>query len=278
MLKIKVTDQLNNVSYEFFDLSDNSILNGFNGFDYPSIKSAVADIPGRIGSALIASSYGRRIFSWNGELVGSDVFGERRKMLSALRQVGEMKLIQFTTYDDLALQCEAEITKVDSPYNHQIQAFLIEAVAPDFRFYSQTLHEDSMAESQIEGGTTIPTPVPIDFDGEAGAGQLEIENAGNEDSPISFVIKGPGTGFTVRNDTTQKQFRINYTIELGDEIVIDTKAKTVLLNGTYNIYSALEGYFWELAPGTNRIFFVADSGADENTLLELEWRDAYNGI
>lgn len=278
MLKIKVTEQSNNVSYEFFDNSANSILKGFQGFDYPSIKSAVADIPGKIGAAIVASSYGRRIISWNGEIVGSDVFGERRDMLSALRQVGTMKLIQFTTYDNLDLQCEAEITKVDSPYNHMIQAFLIEAVAPDFRFYSQALHEDSMPESQIEGGTPIPTPVPIDFDGSSGSGGLEIENAGNEDTPVALTIKGPGTGFTVRNDTTQQQFRINYTINLGDEIVIDTKNKTVLLNGTYNIYSALEGYFWELTPGTNRIFFIADSDADENTLLELEWRDAYNGI
>lgn len=278
MLKIKVTEQSNNVSYEFFNNSENCVLNGFQGFDYPNIKSAVADIPGRIGSALIASSYGRRIISWNGELVGSDVFGERRAMLSAMRQVGTMKLIEFTTYDNLALQCEAEITKVDSPYNHMIQAFLIEAVAPDFRFYSQTLHEDSMAESQIEGGTSIPTPVPIDFDGSGSSGGLNIVNLGNEDTPISFTIKGPGEGFTVRNDTTQKQFRINYAISVGDEIVIDTKNKTVLLNGTYNIYSALEGYFWELVSGTNRIFFITDSSADENTLLEMRWRDAYNGV
>lgn len=278
MLKIKVTEQSNNISYEFFDNSENCVLNGFQGFDYPNIKSAVADIPGRIGSALIASSYGRRIISWNGELVGSDVFGERRKMLSAMKQVGTMKLIEFTTYDNLDLQCEAEITKVDSPYNHMIQAFLIEAVAPDFRFYSQTLHEDSMAESQIEGGTSIPTPVPIDFDGSESNGGLNIVNLGNEDTPISFTIKGPGEGFTVRNDTTQKQFRINYAISVGDEIVIDTKNKTVLLNGTYNIYSALEGYFWELVSGTNRIFFIADSDADENTLLEMRWRDAYNGV
>lgn len=278
MLKIKVTEQSNNISYEFFNNSENCVLNGFQGFDYPSIKSAVADIPGRIGSALIASSYGRRIISWNGELIGSDVFGERRAMLSAMRQVGTMKLIEFTTYDNLALQCEAEITKVDSPYNHMIQAFLIEAVAPDFRFYSQTLHEDSMAESQIEGGTSIPTPVPIDFDGSGSSGGLNIVNLGNEDTPISFTIKGPGEGFTVRNDTTQKQFRINYAISVGDEIVIDTKNKTVLLNGTYNIYSALEGYFWELVSGTNRIFFIADSDADENTLLEMRWRDAYNGV
>lgn len=278
MKKIKVIDQSDNTEYEFFDNSSNCVLNGFDGFDYPSVKSVVADIPGRVGSALVASSYGRRIISWNGELVGSNVFAERREMLSALRQVGVMKLIQFTTYDDLLLQCEAEITKVDSPYNHMIQAFRIEAVAPDFRFYSQTLHSISMGESQIGGGTPIPTPVPIDFDGSGNAGGVEIQNSGDEDTPISFIISGPGTGFTVRNDTTQKQFRINYTINDGDEIVIDTKNRTVMLNGTYNIYSALEGYFWELAVGTNRIFFVADSGAGANTLLEMKWRDAYNGV
>lgn len=278
MNKIKVTEQSSNTEYEFFDNSENCVLNGFQGFDFPSIKSAVADIPGIIGSAIVASSYGRRIISWNGELVGDDVFEERRKMLLALRQTGKRKLIEFTTYDNLDLQCEGEITKVDSPYNHKVQAFLIQAVIPDFRFYSQELHSASMGESQIEGGTAIPTPVPIDFDGSGNIGGLEVINGGNEDSPIWFTIKGPGTGFTVRNDTTQKQFRINYTIGDGDEVVVDTKNKRVMLNGSYNIYSALEGYFWDLAVGTNRVFFVADSDASEDTLLELEWRDAYNGI
>lgn len=278
MNKIKVTEQSSNTEYEFFDNSENCVLNGFQGFDFPSIKSAVADVPGIIGSAIVASSYGRRIISWNGELVGDDVFEERRKMLLALRQTGKRKLIEFTTYDNLDLQCEGEITKVDSPYNHKVQAFLIQAVIPDYRFYSQELHKVSMGESQIEGGTAIPTPVPIDFDGSGNIGGLEVINGGNEDSPIWFTIKGPGTGFTVRNDTTQKQFRINYTIEDGDEIVVDTKNKRVMLNGSYNIYSALEGYFWDLAVGTNRVFFVADSDASEDTLLELEWRDAYNGI
>lgn len=278
MLKIKVIDKLNNQEYEFNDNSENCVMSGFQGFDYPDIKSAIADIPGEIGSALIASSYGRRIISWSGELIGSDVFAERRDMLSALRQSEAKKLIKFTTYDNLELQCEAAITRVDSPYNHKIQAFLIQATAPDYRFYSQILHEDSMSESQIEGGTAIPTPVPIDFDGSQEAGGLEVENEGNENTPVSFIVKGSGEGFTVRNDTTQRQFRINYAIGVGDEIVIDTANKTVMLNGTYNIYSALEGYFWELIPGTNRIFFIADSGADENTLLTLQWRDAYNGV
>ena len=278
MLKIKITDPITNEYFEFFDNSNGCILNNFEGFEFSDIKSVVDDVPGVIGAAFVASGNGKRPFMFGGEFVGSNALSDRRAMLLPMRKNGHLKLVEFTTYDHLDLQCEADITKITSPYQNALKAFQIQLVAPDFRFYSQTLHEDSMEESQILGGTPIPTPVPIDFSGSEETGGKIFNNAGNDSAPVVFTIHGPGNGFTVRNDTLQQQFRINYELELGDEVVIDTKNRTVTLNGIYNIYSALEGYFWELEPGDNLIYFVADSDADENTLLDLEWRDAYNGV
>lgn len=278
MLNIKITDPITLKSFEFYDNDNGCLLNSFEGFEYPDVKLAINDVPGVIGATYVASGFGRRPLSFAGEFVGANRFSDRRAMLAPMRKNGSLKLVEFTTYDLLELQCEAEISKVSNPYNNSVHAFLVQLVAPDFRFYSQLLSTHTMAESQILGGTPIPTPVPIDFDGSGGSGGVTITNNGNEQTPVIFTIHGPGTGFTVRNDTLQQQFKINYTLVEGDEVVIDTKARTVMLNGSYNIYSALEGYFWELDPGNNLIYFVADSGADGHTLLDLDWRDAYNGI
>ena len=278
MLKIKIKDTITNEEFEFYDNANGCILNAFEGFEFSEIKSVVDDVPGVIGSAFVASGNGRRPFSFAGEFIGNDRFSDRRDMLIPMRKNGHLKLVQFTTYDNLALQCDADVTRVSNPYNNSIHAFLVQLVAPDYRFYSQTLHEDSMEESQILGGTPIPTPVPIDFSGSEETGGKIFANVGNDQAPVVFTIHGPGNGFTVRNDTLQQQFRINYELEIGDEVVIDTRNRTVILNGSYNIYSALEGYFWELEPGNNLVYFVADSDADENTILDLEYRDAYNGV
>lgn len=277
MEKIKVIDQDTNQSYEFFDNSDHCVMNKFEGFEYPDVKGVVVDVPGKKGAVYITSSFGRRVFSWAGEFLGTNFLGERRLALAPMTQNGRMKLIQFTTYDGLELQCEADITKVVTPYNHTIQAFLVEAVAPDFRFSSQELHTLSMGESQITGGTPIPTPVPIDLSGSQ-SGSTTVTNSGSDLTPVKFKIDGPGTGFTVRNHNIQKQFRINYTLSASDSVVIDTTNRTVILNGITSIYSAIEGFFWALIPGDNEILFVADSGSTSATKLTMEWRDAYNGV
>ena len=39
--------------------------------------------------------------------------------------------------------------------------------------------------------------------------------------------------------------------------------------GITSVYSALEGFFWELIPGDNEILFVADSGSTSATRLTI---------
>lgn len=275
MKHIKVTNTQGE-SFEFYDNSNGVIIRDFNGFEYPRVKTVIATVPGVGGDKYLTSRFGGRRISWQGDLVGSNVFSKRRDLLKVMKQDGTLKLVQFKTYDGLELQVYAEVTGIPFPYNHKIQTFLMQMEAPDFRFLSQEEHSATMGESQILGGTPIPTPVPIDFSDSAGV--IKYLNAGNEQSDVNYIIHGPGEGFTVRNQTTQRQFYINYAIGEGDTIEIDTRNRTVLLNGTINIYSALQGEFWTLISGENEILFGADSGANANTLLEIIWRDSYLGV
>jgi hypothetical protein len=255
MKQIKVTDQDSAVNFTFYDNANGVILRNFEGFEYPSVRDVIEDISGKGGATYVTSKFGRRLVSWSGDLVSSSIFTLRRQMLAALRQQGRMKLIEFTTYDNLALRFEAEITKVLNPYTHSIHSFLIEAVAADWRFFSQAEEEVEIASGASD----------------------DAVNDGNEETDPVFRIDGPGTSFSVTNNDTGESFVVEREIAEGEYIEINVSERTILLNGTTPIYSNFEGDFITLEPGENEIEFVAVAGGG-TTLLTITFRHAYNGL
>lgn len=257
MKTLTIIDQDTSDEFVLYDNGDETILRDFEGFEYPEVKSVIEDVAGKKSAVHVANKFGRRRFSIAGDIVGSDVFQTRRDLLALLRQTGNMKLIKMLTYDDLELQVEADITKVVAPYNHKIQSFLIEMAAPDWRFYSQTERKyKSAAASQI------------------------MQNDGTERTEPVFRIDGAFTSAQLTNLSNSETFTIEYGIygvEAGDYVEVDCFNRTVMLNGVTSIYSAFDGEFFSILPGSNTISFVV-AGGDANTLLTTTYRDAYNGI
>ena len=282
MKNITIIEQLNGFQYTFFDTSHSSLLREFQGFEYAEAKVSIDDVSGAYGSVYITSKHSSRRFSIVGDLVGDTVFTNRRTVSNALRQTGTIKLIKFTTYDDLALQCEAEVVKYVNEYNHKIHTFLIEFQAPDWRFYSQELLSQDIMETSIQGGAAIPATIPMAItQRSAGNEQVNhiLDNVGNENTDPVITIAGPGTDFTLRNNTTDQDLLITDTLSDTDELVIDVKNRTVVLNGITNLYPSISGEFWSLIPGENEIQFFIVSGLDQAlTSLNVQFRAAYNGV
>lgn len=222
------------------------------GFEDPDRRVVVEDISGPASAIYITSKFGRRPLSWRGILSG-DVLSQRRN-LTLVTRLGNLKTLKFTTCDDVAVQTEVEITKVLMPYRQGRQPVLIEAVAPDWRFYSQTEHTNDSASAE-----------------------QTIENLGTEATDPVFVIEGPFTAVTVRNLSSGESFTITETITTGHWIEVDVANRTVKYDGDTSIYSSFDGEFFRLIPSDNVIQFdpTGDSGA---TSLVTTWRDAYVGI
>jgi hypothetical protein len=283
MKRITITEQQNNNSFTLHDNDIGTILRSFTGFEYADVKESIDDVAGDYGSTYITSKFGRRRFSISGDLVGSDVFLKRRTLSTALRQTGIIKLVKFTTYDDLDLQCEAEVVKQVNPYNHKVHTFLIEMVAPDWRFYSQEEIMQQLGVTVVPGGTDIPfeeIPVSIDATPPAGTEVTNIIiNEGNEVTDPILKLYGPGTTFIMENITTGDTLTLSATIVEGDEVEINVKERTVIKNGVTNLYPDLTGDFWSLAPGENELRFFVNSGDEVGiTKLEVIFRHAYSGI
>lgn len=278
---ITITEQQDGNAFTFYDNSLGTILRAFEGFEYADVRESIDDVAGPYGSTYITSKFGRRRISISGDLVSSDVFTLRQSLSKALRQTGIMKLVKFTTYDDLNLQCEAEVVKVTNPYTHKVHSFLIEMIAPDWRFYSQELMSQDVGQTLVVGGTSIPATIPMGFpvpsDPETEINNI-INNMGNEVTDPVFTIHGPGTNFTIGNITTGEEFVLTTVLTNTDEVVIDVKARTIVKNGTDNLYTDFSGDFWSLIPGENELRFLVDSGLTTETNLNLSFRYAYSGI
>jgi len=138
MKQIKITDQDTALDFTFYNNSGGTIIRQFDGFEYPEVLTSIEDVAKQNGAYYSNSKFGRRRLSFQGDLVGTDKFEQRRDLLAVARQLGQMKLFEITTYDDLLLRFEAEIIRLTMPYTHQIHSFLFELEASDYRFFSQS--------------------------------------------------------------------------------------------------------------------------------------------
>ena len=281
MKQLTIIEQQDNNQFSLYDNRLDTILREFAGFEFADVRESIDDVAGQYGSVYITSKNGKRQMSIKGDLVSSDPFAQRRLLQKALRQTGTIKLIKFTTYDDLQLQCEAEVTKFLAPYTHQIHEFLIEMIAPDWRFYSQELQSHDIAQTIVRGGMSIPANVPFSLPSPM-VSDTEVSNIltniGNETSDPIITITGPGAGFTIGNTTDDKEFFLDATLVGGDTVVIDVKKRTVVKNDVTNLYSSISGDFWSILPGENELRFLVSSGLTTDTNLNIQFRHAYAGI
>lgn len=266
--------------FVWFDNDRGVSLRKFAGFEYPSTRVAIEDFP-QDGSHYIDSKFGRRRLSWEGSLIDDlsvipyqTILAKRVDMTFPMKQ-GGLKLLKFITYDNRPLQTEVEIERVTMPYTHEVHFYLIEAVAPDWRFFSQTLQTPFTGVTVFGGGTPIPYAIPSPIGG-ATETPLIINNDGNEVTSPVFHIRGPGSNFTVRNLTTNRQFNIQATLTAAETIIVDTKNKTVR-KGNQNLFNTFSGNFWLVNPGNNLIRFTA-SGSQPETRLTVQFRSAFRGV
>jgi len=228
-------------------------IGNLEGFEFPSTRPVIEDISGPQSSIYITSKFGRRRLSFQAVLMG-DVMAKRRTLLLVGRQ-GNLKTLKFTTCDNLQLQTDVEIEKILMPYNMDRRTIvLIEAVAPDWRFYSQALKSN-----------------------ESTAAEQTVTNAGNETTDPVIRINGPFTSATITNLTTGESFVITHTVTAGHYIEIDTKNRTVKYDGDTSVFTSLAGEFISMVPSANVFRFVR-TGGGVGTSLRITWRDAFLGI
>jgi len=268
MQSIKIT----NNNGDYFELTSDKI-GVLEGWEWPDTIYVSQSIAGQRSPVFISSKKGRRRFSISG--IDRDCL--RDEMLKALNVDGNLKLIEFTTLSGLELQTYAEVLSLKYPYHALAKPFLIELESNDPNFYTQELFSIETGITDLGGGASIPTAIPMSFNA-VGTSRPIINNIGTTNSYPEFVIHGPGTDFTVQNITTGEVFVLDITLLDGEIVTINTLDHTVIKGTNTNVFGLFSGDFFQLAVGNNEIHFDVVSGSSANTKLVVNYRYAYAGI
>lgn len=136
--------------------------------------------------------------------------------------------------------------------------------AADPRIYSATGTITPISLPAASGGLVWPLTWPLSW-GTGSAGGSTLTNDGNFGSRPIVTFHGDLVGPALENITTGRTFRMqdSYNLPVGETLVVDFDARTVLLDGTASRYGDVDSssQWWELAPGANELRLAAHSGA-----------------
>jgi len=147
-------------------------------------------------------------------------------------------------------------------------------VASDPRIYRLQLRSASSGLPTITGGLTFPASSPFVFGTAGTGGLLNATNAGTIETPWRVTFTGPLVAPQLSHTGQALTLAFTGTLAAGETLVVDSAARTVLLNGTTSRYSWLTSLssWWTLEPGPNTLQFAAASGTGS---VSISYRDAY---
>lgn len=140
------------------------------------------------------------------------------------------------------------------------------------------LNSVTLTQTGVASGAVLPWTLPILLG--AVSGSATLANSGNGYATIDIEITGPGEGFTILNQTTNKLFKVDgLTLTAGQKIQITGDDLTVTQSGV-SIFEFVtsDSQFITLAPGNNTLALYVDSGGTSDTKAVITWYNTYVGI
>lgn len=127
-------------------------------------------------------------------------------------------------------------------------------------------------------GRTYPRKYPLSYGSAGSSGTITAANGGDATAYPVLRLDGPVANPSVEQDTTGSLLVLDTTLQAGDYLIIDTRSRAVLFQGTTPRRSWVRaGSTWPvLEPGDNQITYrgAALPGAPGQTsTLTVTWRD-----
>jgi len=170
------------------------------------------------------------------------------------------------------------------PRRHAVMLWGLQLLAADPRIYSDVLKTASYdptaagsgfgADMTTDGGSDLVGGIVF---GTPTTGFLNVQNQGNFPTPVELEVNGPSTNPQIVNVTRGLSIvTTGVTLGSADVLVVDTGARTVLLNGVSrpDLLDVSATSWWEAAPGDNLTQLVGTGHVGGDTLLTARWRDA----
>jgi hypothetical protein len=171
------------------------------------------------------------------------------------------------------------VLAADRTYTTQgVSRASVQWYATDPRRYSVTEHTAVTGAPQPESGLTWPLTWPLYWGQTASTGDVNADNTGSAPTHPVIAFTGPCVNPTVTDRTSGRRLRYLISLTAGDELVVDTAAGTVTLNGTASrrntaaADSSPEELF-AFEPGRAQLAFRPDT-YDTGARMTVRWRGA----
>lgn len=131
------------------------------------------------------------------------------------------------------------------------------------------------------GGLAFPLEFPISF--ATLADNVEIDNQGDNDTPVRIEFRGPATLCKITKVETGEYVEVTHTLEANEKLIIDTNERlptvtfvsaTGVETSAFNKINAASDFF-VLTPGVNTMAFTSATGTPE---VYIFWRHRYSGV
>jgi hypothetical protein len=154
----------------------------------------------------------------------------------------------------------------------------VQWLATDPRRYEPDEQTVTTGPPQPEPGLTWPLNWPLDWGRAAVTGDVGARNDGSAPTHPVIGFRGPCATPSVTEQTSGQQLRYDIVLAAGDELVVDTAAGTVTLNGTASRRSTAAAgscpeELFAFDPGQAQLSFRPDS-AQEGAAMTVRWRSA----
>ena len=165
-------------------------------------------------------------------------------------------------------RCRRRGWLIDNEYAMGNANISVEFYASDPRIYAATLTSLSATLPTVSGGLTFPAAAPFVFGSAGSGGAIAANNSGTFETPWTATFSGPLVAPALTHTGQGKTLALTGTLAAGETLVLDSAAKTVMLNGTASRYSWLTAasQWFTLEPGSNPLAFAGASGAGSCTV------------
>ncbi|MFF6867565.1 phage distal tail protein [Streptomyces sp. NPDC012450] len=154
----------------------------------------------------------------------------------------------------------------------------VQWLAADPRRYFVNEQVATTSPPQPESGLTWPLTWPLTWGQAKSTGDAVVENTGSAPVHPVIVFRGPCSMPTVTERVSRRRLRYAIDLTSGDELTVDTRAGTVMLNNSASrLHTAM-------ADSTPEELFVVDPGRSElsfrpetstaDALMTVRWRGA----
>lgn len=250
--------------------------------DLPEVRAQDTDRPDQHGDYTGPDYVGARVIQLGLGLRG-DSPDELRDLTLALRAATqpqrEAAPLQLLDQDILVYgKVRRRSVPYDAEHLWRTGTAALELYCADPYLYSLAEHSASSAAYAPAAGRTYPLVYPRTYGAAGQSGRISAHNAGASPAYPVLRLDGPVANPAIEQINTGGGLAIDASLQEGEWLIIDTRTRAVLLNGTSPRRSWVRaGAQWPLLqPGANEIAYRGNAlpgSPGQPSLLTLTWRD-----